>query len=75
SLDIGSRQTNRSDAPSVIACEAGDRAAILTFLATHWGRQAASHDGFGQGTAAERFVALLGRPDFWDVALQKSFHD
>ncbi len=75
SLDIGSRQTNRSDAPSVIACEAGDRAAILTFLATHWGRQAASHDGFGQGSAAERFVALLGRPDFWAVSLQKSFHD
>jgi len=75
SLDIGSRQTNRSDAPSVTACEADDRETILAFLATHWGRQAASHDGFGQGSAAGRFVDLLDRPEFWGVSLQKSFHD
>ena len=75
SLDIGSRQSNRSDAPSVIACEAGDRAAILDFLQTHWGRPADRHEGFGQGSAADRFVAVLARPDFWAVSLQKAFRD
>ena len=75
SLDIGTRQSNRSDAPSVTACEAADRAAILGFLKTHWGRQAIPHAGFGQGTAAERFVATLADPAFWSLSLQKAFRD
>ena len=75
SLDIGSRQTNRSDAPSVTACEAADRQAILDFLATHWGRQSIPHDGFGQGSAAGRFVETIARPDFWTLSLQKAFRD
>jgi UDP-N-acetylglucosamine 2-epimerase (hydrolysing) len=75
SLDIGTRQTNRSDAPSVTACEASDRATILAFLQTHWGRQAVPHDGFGQGTAAQRFVETLDDPGFWTLSLQKAFRD
>ena len=75
SLDIGTRQSNRSDAPSVTACEAQDRAVILDFLATHWGRSADRHEGFGQGSAADRFVAVLARPDFWASSLQKAFRD
>jgi UDP-N-acetylglucosamine 2-epimerase (hydrolysing) len=75
SLDIGTRQSNRSDAPSVTACEASDKATILDFLQTHWGRQAIPHEGFGQGTAAERFVATLADPSFWTLSLQKAFRD
>ncbi|MFN6925748.1 MAG: UDP-N-acetylglucosamine 2-epimerase [Tabrizicola sp.] len=75
SLDIGTRQSNRSDAPSVTACEAADRETILRFLDTHWGRQAAPHHGFGQGSAAERFVATLAQPEFWSLSLQKAFRD
>ncbi|WP_135450310.1 UDP-N-acetylglucosamine 2-epimerase [Tabrizicola caldifontis] len=75
SLDIGTRQSNRSDAPSVTACEADDRATILEFLRTHWGRQTKPHAGFGQGTAAERFVKTLARPEFWTLSLQKAFRD
>ena len=75
SLDIGTRQSNRSDAPSVTACEASDRATILAFLRDHWGRQAVPHEGFGQGTAAHRFVETLARPSFWSLSLQKAFRD
>ncbi|WP_103256624.1 UDP-N-acetylglucosamine 2-epimerase [Tabrizicola aquatica] len=75
SLDIGTRQSNRSDAPSVTACEAADRAIILDFLRRHWGRQAIPHEGFGQGTAAQRFVETLDRPEFWSLGLQKAFRD
>jgi UDP-N-acetylglucosamine 2-epimerase (hydrolysing) len=75
SLDIGTRQSNRSDAPSVVACEAGDRAAILDFLRSHWGRETVPHEGFGQGTAAQRFVETLARPAFWTLSLQKAFRD
>jgi UDP-N-acetylglucosamine 2-epimerase (hydrolysing) len=75
SLDIGTRQSNRSDAPSVTACEAGDRQTILDFLHRHWGRQAVPHAGFGQGSAAQHFVETLARPEFWTLSLQKAFRD
>lgn len=75
SLDIGTRQSNRSDAPSVVACEAEDRAVILDFLRSHWGRETVPHEGFGQGTAAQRFVETLARPEFWTLSLQKAFRD
>jgi UDP-N-acetylglucosamine 2-epimerase (hydrolysing) len=75
SLDVGSRQTNRAEAPSVVAVAAGDRELILDFLRRHWGRPAEQHEGFGQGSAAERFVEVLARPAFWDLSLQKAFRD
>ncbi len=75
SLDVGSRQTNRAEAPSVVAVGAGDREAILDFLRTQWGQPAEQHEGFGHGSAAERFVAVLARAEFWDLSLQKAFRD
>lgn len=75
SLDIGTRQANRSDAPSVVACAAGDRAVIAEFLANRWGGAAERHEGFGQGGAAERFAAVLADPAFWARGLQKTFRD
>ena len=75
SLDVGTRQTNRTEAPSVQACVAGDAGAIAAFVRDQWGKRWPRDDGFGQGRAAERFAAILGDPAFWDQALQKSFQD
>jgi UDP-N-acetylglucosamine 2-epimerase (hydrolysing) len=75
SLDVGTRQTNRAEAPSVMACTASDRAVILEFLRSHWGRPAEPHEGYGKGSAAERFVEVLSRPEFWQQSLQKAFRD
>lgn len=75
SLDIGTRQTRRSDAPSIRSADAGDRAAILGFLAVEWGRSHPRHTAFGEGRAADRFVAVLADPAFWDRPLQKEFRD
>jgi UDP-N-acetylglucosamine 2-epimerase (hydrolysing) len=75
SLDIGTRQTNRAEAPSVVTCQADDAAAIAVFLTRHWGRPADTHHGFGQGSAAGRFAEVLGRADFWNLSLQKAFRD
>ncbi|MFN4202770.1 MAG: UDP-N-acetylglucosamine 2-epimerase [Tabrizicola sp.] len=75
SLDVGSRQTNRAEAPSVVSCPARDRAAILEFLATRWGKRAEPHRGFGTGSAADCFVQVLSRPEFWQRNLQKAFRD
>ena len=75
SLDVGTRQTNRAEAPSVQTCKASDRLAVLDFLANHWGKPVATHHGFGQGAASERFARVLGRAEFWNVSLQKAFRD
>ncbi len=75
SLDVGSRQNRRSDAPSITTCAADDRDAILRFLAGEWGRAWPRHTGFGEGRAADRFVAVLRDPAFWARGLQKEFRD
>lgn len=75
SLDIGTRQTNRAQAASVFGAAADDSAAIAAFLAREWGNRHAPHAGFGEGRAADRFVATLARPGFWSAGLQKAFHD
>ena len=75
SLDIGSRQTNRASAPSVRFAEATDAPAIARFLTAEWGKRYAPHDGFGEGRAADRFLAVLGEDAFWSRPLQKAFGD
>ncbi len=75
SLDVGSRQSGRAASPSVRAAEARDRAAILDFLTNAWGRAHPRHAGFGEGRAADRFVAVLREPGFWTRGLQKAFRD
>ncbi|MDO9526080.1 MAG: UDP-N-acetylglucosamine 2-epimerase [Gemmobacter sp.] len=75
SLDVGTRQTNRSLAPSVHHSTATDTAAIGDFLTTQWGKRHAPHTAFGEGRAADRFVAVLQDDAFWAQPLQKAFQD
>lgn len=75
SLDVGSRQTNRALAASVVSCSADDSAAIGRFLQKQWGQRHAPDPGFGEGRAADRFVEVLADAAFWARGLQKTFHD
>ena len=75
SLDVGTRQTNRTNALSVSSCSAHNDEAIGAFLAKEWNRRYAPHHAFGEGGAAEKFVAVLDNPDFWARSLQKKFSD
>ncbi len=75
SLDIGSRQTNRSDASSVYHCLATNRAEITAFLQKQWSKRYPPHKEFGEGTAADHFARLLDDEAFWSSPLQKSFVD
>jgi UDP-N-acetylglucosamine 2-epimerase (hydrolysing) len=75
SLDVGSRQTNRAQAPSLRHAAADDGAAIAAFLAEEWGRSYPRHTAFGEGRAADRFVAVLKDEAFWEAPLQKAFRD
>ena len=75
SLDVGTRQTNRAEAPSLRAVQASDGAAIAAFLADEWGKRYARHDAFGTGDAAQRFADIVSDDAFWQGGLQKRFRD
>ncbi|WP_137701070.1 UDP-N-acetylglucosamine 2-epimerase [Marimonas lutisalis] len=75
SLDIGTRQNNRSQGASITSCEASDSATITRFLAGEWGKRYPRDAEFGEGNAAQRFVEVMDDPGFWSRSLQKEFHD
>ena len=75
SLDVGTRQTNRAEAPSLFAVRADDGAAIAAFLCEQWGKRYERHDAFGTGDAAQRFADIVSDKAFWQGDLQKRFHD
>ncbi|PTV93784.1 UDP-N-acetylglucosamine 2-epimerase (hydrolysing) [Rhodobacter aestuarii] len=75
SLDVGTRQTNRAEAPSIFKAPAQDSAAIANFLAQEWGKRYPRHTAFGSGRAAELFIETLNDVAFWESGLQKTFAD
>jgi len=75
SIDLGTRQSNRAQSPSVHHCEPFDQANLLRLIHSQWGNCFESHAGFGTGNAAQSFVKLLNMPEFWDFPLQKYFAD
>ncbi|WP_194096024.1 UDP-N-acetylglucosamine 2-epimerase [Marivivens aquimaris] len=75
SLDVGTRQTNRSVADSITHVSAYDTETIGGFLSDVWGKRFPRHDAFGEGRAADRFVEILNDPDFWALDMQKAFAD
>jgi UDP-N-acetylglucosamine 2-epimerase (hydrolysing) len=74
SLDIGSRQYQRSAGSSISHANAEDHAAIDEFLKSMWGHRYANDTSFGNGEAAKNFVTILQQEPFWSRSLQKVFH-
>lgn len=75
SLDVGTRQNRRANAPSIAACSAFDTAAIDTFLNQQWGTRYPSDESFGEGDAAARFVTTLTMLTYWGRPVQKQFSE
>ncbi|RRH71508.1 UDP-N-acetylglucosamine 2-epimerase [Falsigemmobacter faecalis] len=75
SLDVGTRQSNRSEAGSVTSVKASDRGVILGFLTNQWGKNHGRDAGFGEGLASDQFLKVLNDPGFWTRSLQKAFED
>lgn len=75
SLDIGTRQTNRSLGSSVTHSSAFDTSTIESFFLNQWGVKYQSSTCFGVGSSASNFSRLLGTYSFWNLPLQKSFVD
>jgi UDP-N-acetylglucosamine 2-epimerase (hydrolysing) len=75
SLNVGTRQHNRADAPSIVHASCFDEAVIEGFLARKWGLAYNRDPSFGQGKAAQSFVKCLREDKFWKIPLQKHFSD
>jgi UDP-N-acetylglucosamine 2-epimerase (hydrolysing) len=73
SLDVGTRQSQRASAPSIVACSAQDTARIDPFLQTQWGKRHAPDASFGAGNTAAQFVAVLQTAAYWSRPIQKQF--
>ncbi|WP_291011759.1 UDP-N-acetylglucosamine 2-epimerase [Hydrogenophaga sp.] len=75
SLDVGTRQTNRAQSPSVVGCRADEHSIIDRFLIDRWKVRFELDSSFGAGDAAHKFAAVLSDATFWDRTLQKVFAD
>ena len=77
SLDIGSRQTNRSsnESESVTRCSAFDKKIISSFINLKWGSRYKPSLEFGDGNAAKRFINIINKKSFWKHSKQKNFYD
>jgi UDP-N-acetylglucosamine 2-epimerase (hydrolysing) len=72
-LDVGTRQNERSQAPSITPCSAFQTDVIASFLDQHWGRRHPMDRSFGQGQAAAGFVQHIQSTHFWALSDQKVF--
>ena len=75
SLDVGTRQNARAQSASITSARAEERDRIFAFLEQDWGKRYPANDDFGQGSASERFVEIMGQEAFWQAKLQKAFVD
>ena len=75
SLNFGTRQKSRARADSVVSVGADDVAAIDRFLCEQLGQRHDRDTAFGDGLAANRFVAVLKQEEFWGSSLQKAFSE
>ncbi len=73
SLDVGTRQTNRAQSPSIQACSAFDASVIDRFLLEQWGCRQPMDASFGAGDAAARFARILLSAEYWNRPAQKVF--
>jgi len=75
SLDLGTRQSNRSVAGSITHTSTLDIAGIEKFLREEWGQRYERDNAFGSGNAALLFADILDTREFWAAPMQKNFND
>lgn len=75
SLDLGSRQSNRSSANSVSKASCYEIDLISKFLEQEWGKYYPRNQDFGQGNTSIKFKSLLSDEKFWSQPMQKYFTD
>ena len=75
SLDVGTRQTNRSYAESITWTDAVDDQKIKAFLDEEWGKKYTSNLSFGDGNSTQKFQEILNSETIWNLSVQKNLHE
>ncbi len=75
SIDIGTRQSNRSIAESLSHCSPIESEGILRALRLNWGRKFTPSTEFGDGNSSSKFVEAIASRKFWSYSDQKLFAD
>lgn len=79
SIDIGTRQQGRLEGKRVpsVTCLPADAPELQKHLKRHFSKTVRyrSTRHFGKGDSTKRFLAVIGRPTFWNIPVQKKFVD
>jgi UDP-N-acetylglucosamine 2-epimerase (hydrolysing) len=75
SVNIGSRQKNRSNADHIINVDNNEESIVQAILLASESAHGMPVKEFGDGRSAERFIRLLLDERIWDVDIQKPFVD
>lgn len=75
SIDVGSRQFNRSCNESIQQVDALDKKNLLFNLKINWNKKYIKNFEYGNGNAARSFVEILLKKEIWNKSLQKNFKD
>lgn len=75
SMEIGSRQRNRTGSSIVTKCSAYNKSQIIDFMRQSWGKRFPESNEFGSGDSARRFIAVLKSQKFWEISVQKEYYE
>ena len=75
SLNLGTRQANRSNCESITNVSAYDQRGIFDFFANQWGARYVRDCSFGNGASIHEFSKILQAHDVFDKPTQKFFYD
>ena len=75
SLNIGTRQSGRSQCTSITNCPADETSKIQDFFSTDWGKSMPRDISFGDGRTVDRFTKIISNDDTFEKVTQKLFFD
>ena len=76
-VNIGSRQNNRSHGESIFHCSNNSESILkaISQAKNHTSEVASKSFDYGQGNSAECFLQILDSEEIWDLDCQKQFQD
>ena len=75
SIDVGTRQNNRSKNESIKQVNSFDQKNLEYYLKKNWNKKYKINLDYGKGSAAKSFVEILLNEEIWKRPLQKNFKD
>ena len=73
SINIGTRQNNRSKSKSILNLLNVNKKNLMESINKLWHKNFDSDSSFGEGNSADLFEDILSSTDFWDTPFQKYF--